>query len=156
MFKLFSRLAIVAVFLLGLMVFAGMYNVVRTEDGYHLIKKKEFEVSFPLVDTRDWKLRDWMENGHIRNALGKIKLDDLRDKTIAGWNSLSGKIDAWVNDNELNTDSAKKELVRIREEAKKRYKKFEKKMKDGNLNADEFNKKIAELEKWVKKQVDKL
>ena len=156
LFKLFFRLAIFAVVLLGLAVFAGMYNIVRTENGYHLIKKKDFEVSFPMVDTRDWKLRDWVEHGHIRNALGKLKLEDLKDKTVEGWNSISGKIDKWVNENELDTDGAKKELAGIRDEASKRYKKFEKKMKDGKLNSDEFNKKVGELEDWVKKQVDKI
>ena len=157
MFKNMKRLFVLAVVAVGLIAFAGAYQVVRTEGGYHFIRKKEFGFGSLMVDTRDWKLTDWVKNPDLGMALGDIKLEEMQDKASRSWDSFSKNVDKWVKDagKHINTDSASKDLERLRKDAAKEYGKLAKKLENGKIDTKDFEKKMGELEDWFQGQMKK-
>ena len=154
MAKNIKRLMVVAVAVIALVVFTGAYQIVRTEGGYHLMRKKEFKMSAPVLDTRDWKLSDWVKNPEI----SKLRLDEMKDKATDGWKKFSKKVDGWVEDagKKLDGDSVSKELARLQERASEEHRKLAKKLREGKIDTKEFEKKMDELGDWFQKKIDQL
>ena len=157
MLKNIKRLLVLAILVVVVLVFAGAFQVVRTEGGYHFIRKKEFSLGVPVVDTRDWKPMDWIRNPDISKALGDIKLDDMKARVSDGWKNFSRKLDGWVEDAEksLNTESATKDLEKLRKKTVEKYRELARKLENGKIDTKGFEKQLDELETWFREQTEK-
>ena len=152
---MYENLMILAVFVMVTLVFIGMFQLVRTEDGYHLVRKENFVVSFPVVDTRDWDMGDWLENADIGKALADIKLESLQQEAKKGWQRFTKEMDSWLAEvqSDIDTGSAKKELERLKNEARKRYEELVGRLEKGTIDRAAFDEKVSELEDWFKKKL---
>lgn len=154
MFKsTFSIVLFVAV-ILGLGYFLMAYQVVQTDDGYNVIKKKDFELSAPVLDTRDWGIREWAENTDIAKALGRENWREFKNEATERWNELSADFEEWTNEWNISdiSEQAESEIKQIRDEARRQYDNLVEQLQDKQITSREFEKKMEELAEWAEKQ----
>lgn len=158
--KLLKRGLIIFLVLIGLAFVFGNYRIVQTDDGFHMMKKKEFGITIGIVDTRNWTVKDFLKNPEIGAEVGKLKLKNLQKSAERNWNKLSDKIDDMFegvdSDLEEAGSKAKQEADKIRRKARKKYDQLVDDYKDNDINWDTFQKKLAELGDWAEKEIDKI
>lgn len=158
MFKLIFRLMIILIFVMVSTIFIGFFQLVRTESGYHLIRKKEFGLSVQVVDTRDWNILDWARNSDISTAIADIKLKELRNKAEDGWRDFTKRSEQWLDDlgTKAEESAVKKRIDVLQSEAKKRYDTLSEQLQKEKIDRKTFEQNLNDLEAWFQKQVDKL
>ena len=140
-----------------LLVFAGgiyllmAFSIVRTDDGYHLIRKKDFKFSTKVVDTRDWSALDYLKNQEVGKEIAKIKWGKFKDKATEYWNDFSHSLEDFSKDYNIDkeTDAVKRQFEKLRRDAKKRYEALSDKLKSGEIDFKQFNQKVEELRDWL-------
>jgi len=154
--KWIFRLMLVVGFAILLLIFTGFFQLVRADDGYHLIRKERFHVAFPVIDVRDWKVTDWLENSEIRNALAEIRLTQLREEAGALWEEISGALDRLAEDAraELDSGDAREKLDRLYEEARTRGRELQERFENGKIDREALETRIREVEEWFQRQID--
>lgn len=160
MFKLLLRLSLVLflIVIIGFVWFLGQYKIVRTEDGFHSIRNKDWKFSTDIVDTRDWKLSDYWENSQVATELARLKFKNLRSQLSERWQDLSEEIETFTDKHDLKqgTTEAREKLAWLKEEARKRYQALLEDMEKGDINMDSFQKKVKQLSDWADTQVGKI
>lgn len=159
MSKLLFRLSLLLMLTLLLTVgwFLGRYQIIRTDDGYHVIRNETWGFSTQIVDTRNWKLKDYWENPKISGEMAKNQFKNLRNQLKNRWNDLSEEIDSYSQKHNLDETSAqvREKMAWLREETKTRYQDLLAQMEKGNINMDSFKEKLGELSSWTQAQIQK-
>lgn len=135
------------------------YHVVQDEDGIHLLKKKNAEINFEIVDTRDWNMGDWLKNSEITKGLAEIRWENFRESAKEQWNELSESIEETFKDikgEDSWTDDLGKEWQDLRDSVSEKYKELETGMQNGSIDRKAFDEKVAELRRWAERQMGEL
>ena len=158
LFKCLFRSLVLISFFIGIAIFFGFFQIVRATDGFHIIKKEKFKFTIPVVDTRDWNLRDYLNHQHISEALAKIQWDSLKESVAGGWQQFSKKVDEMTGEFDLDATSkkTKKQLEKLKKDIKKRYDHLAEQIKNGDINAESFQAKMKDLMAWIREQVAKI
>ena len=155
MFKWAFRLTIILVLVLGVGYFLAAYRIIQTKSGLHIVEKDEMGFEDFVVDTREWNPMDYLKNPEISKTLAKIEWEKFGDRARNEWKRIKTRIDESMKsqDGEPWSDKAQERLEQLRKEAEKRYETLEKKWKNGDFSFEAFQKRIAELERWLDKKV---
>ncbi|CAM2007159.1 hypothetical protein [Acanthopleuribacter pedis] len=158
MIKLAVRLAVLMTLLVGTAVFLLAYQVIQTDSGFHIVQKDDWGFDKTWVDTRDWNAVDYLKNTDISKKLAKIEWEKFGDRAQAQWQKLQKTMDEAFEGQDMDDLSAKakEKLADLRHAAQKKYDKLEKQFQNGDFSWESFQKKVAELEAWLDKQIEKL
>lgn len=156
MFKLAFRLAVMMILLAGVGFFLLAYQVIQTDSGFHVVKKDNWGWDQTWVDTRDWNAVDYLKNAGISKKLAQIEWDKFGDRAQQQWQKLQKKMDEAFEGRDMDdlSSKAQKKLADLRASAQKKYDALEKQFQNGDFSWEAFQKKIAQLEAWLNKQIE--
>jgi hypothetical protein len=157
LFFMFLMLILVVGLAAGYVFYA--YHVVQDDKGIHLLKKKEAELNLEIVDTRDWKVTDWLKNSEISKGMAQLRWENFREEAENSWNKLKDSIsetfdsargdDSW-------SDDLSEEWDDLQKSAKQKYEDLRDDYKDGKLDREAFDRKIDDLRNWAERQMEEL
>lgn len=160
MAKLVFRLSLLLMICVvgGFVWFLGAYNVVRTNDGYHVIRKEGWQFTTAVVDTRNWKLKDYWKNSQISAQLASLKLKDLSSQLSDHWNQFTDEFEAYSEKHQLNqaSNDVKERMSKLKEETQKRFQELSKRFEEGDLDMTKFKNKLSDLQEWARTQLKHL
>jgi hypothetical protein len=124
------------------------------KDGFHVVKKDELKFSTPVLDTRNWKIGDYLKNPGIAKELGELKLDDFKESLSEGWQDFKNSMDKWVKDFDTDRlgETARKDFDELNKAIKKKYNDLNEQYKNGDINLDGLKAKLAQLRDWADQQ----
>ncbi len=154
MFRWLFSLVILVLAIGGLLYFLAAYQVVRTEKGYAVWEKKDWEFSVPVLDTRDWNIADYIREGRISEAIPDIDLNKIKDFAKKSWRDVSRH---WEDlDLKQASDQAQEGLQDLKREAKEKYDQLVEKWEKGEINGEQFQQKLEDLHAWTKQKIKEL
>ena len=157
MFRWFFSFTILMLVVLGLGYFLMAYQVVRTDDGYSVIEKKDWEFTAPVLDVRDWDLADYARNFEISKALAKEKLNKLKNFAKESWNDLTEQLDDLDKD---DWDKATKEVQEkyedIKKETRRRYDQLVEKWEKEEIDLEQFKAQVKRLKDWTAEKINEI
>lgn len=158
MFKCLFRLAFLAVIAIVGLYFVGAYQVLKTQEGIHLLKKKEWSLSGFFVNTSEWNLLDWAKHPEISKAMAHLELDKLRQYSKDAFHSFQKKLDAWRGDEDIDwtNEDLRKRWDEIKSNAKKGYDQLSRRLDEGDLSWEDFTKEAQRLEQRIEREVETL
>lgn len=154
---LFLVVALLGTATIGYVFYA--YHVVQDEQGIHFLKKDKAELQIEIVDTRDWKVTDWLKNSDISKGMTKLRWENFRNEAEATWSNLRDSVSEAFEDVQAEdtwSEDIAEEWRDIEASMAAKYEDLKDAWKDGKLDREAFDSKVEDLRKWAERQVEEL
>ena len=140
------RLFFVLFLFLGLGYLLMAYQVVKTQDGIQISKKKEFGFAKPFIEKRETNIVDF-----VKEKISDMDWKNLKKDAARTWRGLSDRMDDFYKDHDLDraTDSVKNKMRDLRSKAEKKYQDLVAGLENQEISFDQFQNQIKKLRAWL-------
>ena len=138
----------------ALVLFSWLFHIVNSNDGLHIVRKKEASFSHTYIDATEWGAVDYIKYPNISKALLANKWQSIKKSTQQSINELWNKADNALESlaRELEqSDRAAQEIQKLKKSFQKEWNTLQEK-----IRTSQDQEKIEELKKEAEKLFQRL
>lgn len=141
--------SLVALLVLGACLWgAASYSLVRSPQGFHMLRKPKLTFADTFLDTRDWSLLDYARHADVSRELARLRLQDLRTAFGDFWKGMEDDAEAFLQGMSENARTKfTREAREIRNRVEKSMEDLQKQWNDHAIDGAEFSRRMEALEK---------